>query len=394
MWMVGRYQVEKFNLVTKVPGMKQIFGVLGALTLLIQGAFPLMAHAEGSSIAAPTFEAVDSKSEIVTFKVSDPITPRKTFTLSNPDRVVIDLPRSEGSGMTLSKSSSKMVKSVRFGQFDATTSRIVLDVAVPVTIDEVTPGSPLTVKLTATKALPTVAAAGDKPVQSPEDMKPLIAIDAGHGGQDPGALGIHGTHEKDVTLNFARALAKALTNSGRYRVKLVRDEDKFIMLHDRVNIARKAQADIMISLHADSNPRPEARGISIYTLSATASDAEAAALADRENKVDVITGINLNTTDADVANILIDLTQRETMNKSTTLADAMVAALHPKINRLPSTHRFAGFRVLKAPDMPSVLIELGFLSNATDERLLLSPEYRDVVVASVLKGIDKYYKGQ
>ncbi len=374
--------------------MKQIFGVLGALTLLIQGAFPLMAHAEGSSIAAPTFEAVDSKSEIVTFKVSDPITPRKTFTLSNPDRVVIDLPRSEGSGMTLSKSSSKMVKSVRFGQFDATTSRIVLDVAVPVTIDEVTPGSPLTVKLTATKALPTVAAAGDKPVQSPEDMKPLIAIDAGHGGQDPGALGIHGTHEKDVTLNFARALAKALTNSGRYRVKLVRDEDKFIMLHDRVNIARKAQADIMISLHADSNPRPEARGISIYTLSATASDAEAAALADRENKVDVITGINLNTTDADVANILIDLTQRETMNKSTTLADAMVAALHPKINRLPSTHRFAGFRVLKAPDMPSVLIELGFLSNATDERLLLSPEYRDVVVASVLKGIDKYYKGQ
>ncbi len=377
--------------------MKQIPRIFLALTLLIQGAFPLAAYAEGASIAAPTFEAVDNQSEIVSFKVSDPIAPRKTFTLSNPDRVVIDLPSSEGSGMALSKSTSRLVKSVRFGQFDATTSRIVLDVVAPVTVDEVTPGAPLTLKLTATKALPagaTAAAATDKSAASPEDMKPVIAIDAGHGGQDPGALGVHDTHEKDVTLNFARTLAKALTATGRYRVKLTRDEDKFIMLHDRVNIARKAQADLMISLHADSNPREDARGLSIYTLSATASDEEAAALADRENKADVITGINLNTTDADVANILIDLTQRETMNKSTKLADMIVASLHPKINRLPSTHRFAGFRVLKAPDVPSVLIELGFVSNATDERLLLSPEYRDVVVSSVMKGIDKYYAAQ
>lgn len=361
--------------------------VFVVLAMLV--AVPVITRAEGASISPPTFELVDNQTEMVTFKTSDPISPRKVFTLTGPDRVVVDLPLSQGAGMALSKNAGTLVKAVRFGRFDDATSRIVLDMNVPVVVDAVTPGSPLTLKLVATKPVDTAAlaaASGKK-----EEKLPVVAIDAGHGGQDPGALGVHGTHEKDVTLNFARALAKKLNDSGRYRAVLTRDEDKFIMLHDRVNIARRAQADIMISFHADSNPREDARGLSIYTLSATASDEEAAALAERENKADVITGINLNTADADVANILIDLTQRETMNKSTKLADSIVANMHPKVNLLPSTHRFAGFRVLKAPDVPSVLMELGFVSNPTDERLLLSPEYRDVVIASVLKGIDKYY---
>ena len=229
---------------------------------------------------------------------------------------------------------------------------------------------------------------------SAEEKKPLVVIDAGHGGQDPGALGLHETHEKDVTLNFARALRSALLHTGRYRVLLTRDDDTFVSLVERVNMARKAKGSIFVSFHADSNPRPEARGLSLYTLSETASDDEAAALADHENKADVIQGMDLSNADADVASILIDLTQRETMNKSAVLANAVVESLHGKINRLPKTHRFAGFRVLKAPDIPSTLIELGFLSNVADERLLLSPEYRDLVVMSVARGIDRYLAGE
>jgi N-acetylmuramoyl-L-alanine amidase len=247
---------------------------------------------------------------------------------------------------------------------------------------------------------PAFAKAGAKPVENASpaapkiERKPLIVIDAGHGGQDPGAIGLHLTHEKDVTLNYARYLRKALLDTGRYRVALTREDDHFVMLPERVAIARKLKADIFLSFHADSNPRPEARGLSIYTLSETASDDEAAALAEHENKADIIPGIDLNKTDADVASILIDLTQRETMNKSAIFADAVVDGLHGKITKLQKTHRFAWFRVLKAPDIPSALIELGFLSNADDERLLLSPEYRDLVIDSVVKGIDRFRAGE
>ena len=205
---------------------------------------------------------------------------------------------------------------------------------------------------------------------------------------------MHDTHERDITLNFAQALSRALLKTGRYRTKLTRNDDHFVMLNDRVDISRKAKADLFVSFHADSNPNPDARGLSIYTVSATASDKQSEALAERENKSDIITGLDLNTTDANVANILIDLTQRETMNKSTSFADAIVASLDPHINRLGGTHRFAGFRVLKAPDIPSVLIELGFITNEQDERLLLSADYRDLVIASVIKGIDHYYAAQ
>lgn len=391
---------------TRAPSLPAVLMLAVMLAIAPVHSFAQELHVSGVSV-----EVADNHSEIVKFPTSAPVTPKKSFTLANPDRVVIDLPHAAGEKVTLpTQYSGKLIKNIRFGQFDPTTSRIVLDMNVPVTIANVTAGSPLAIELAPAAPLPEAAAPAAKsekeekaeaPVPpatkgkaEPEDMKPLIVIDAGHGGQDPGAMGVHNTQERDVTLNFAQNLRKALLKTGRYRVALTREDNRFIMLHERVNIARKAKADMLISLHADSNPRPEARGLSIYTLSATASDAEAAALAERENKSDIISGIDLNTTDADVANILIDLTQRETMNKSLTLADAIVANLHPKITRLPQTHRFAGFRVLKSPDVPSVLIELGFLSNATDERLLLSPEYRDVVLASVIKGIDRYYAGQ
>jgi N-acetylmuramoyl-L-alanine amidase len=371
-----------------------------SLGLLMGLSSPVQAQPVMSGVRV---EATPGGGEQLTFIANVPIVPGKVFTLANPDRLVIDMPHMQARGIGLPKAyKGALVKAVRFGQFDPATSRIVVDLSGPVTVVQTVPGKKLVVEIAPVGAatVPPPAsgrgsrsAAGNQstPALTPEDKKPLVMIDAGHGGQDPGAIGLHENHEKDVTLAFALALREALLRTGRYRVGMTREDDHFVMLTDRVAMARKIGANLFISFHADSNPRPEARGLSIYTLSETASDDESAALAERENKADIIPGIDLNTTDADVANILIDLTQRETMNKSARLADAIVAKLNPKINRLPKTHRFAGFRVLKAPDIPSTLIELGFLSNAVDERLLLTPEYRDLVVASVVKGVDRYW---
>ncbi len=400
---------------------------------------PPAARAE-AVISGVEVELLANGHERVRFISSMPIRPSKIFRLEDPSRVVIDIPNMPVTGVTLpSDYEGKLLTGIRFGQFSPKIARLVLDTPEPLAEVISKPGAPLVIDLApadathamveepATKpvaeAMPATlppaaiekknntkqsASTGVKPPVKPaakstakapapvssEEKKPLIIVDAGHGGQDPGAIGLHQTQEKDVTLNFARALRQALLRTGRYRVMLTREDDRFISLAERVNIARKANGALFISLHADYNPRPEARGLSIYTLSETASDDEAAALAEHENKSDIIQGIDLNTTDADVANILIDLTQRETMNKSALLADGVVDALHAKVNRLPKTHRFAGFRVLKAPDVPSILIELGFLSNPADERLLLSPEYRDLVVTSVLRGIDRYLAGE
>lgn len=336
----------------------------------------LLPAAAQAAIVGLTVESADNGSELLKFKATRQVEIKKYFSLSRPDRLVVDIARSDASGVVLPQSyRGRLLKAVRFGQFDGATSRIVLDVAVPSRIVATQGGALFTVEIA--------------PLEKAKP-KPLVVIDAGHGGQDPGATGLHKTIEKEVTLNYARGLKDALLATGRYRVALTRDDDRFILLQDRVAVARRLGGDIFLSFHADSNPRPAARGFSIYTLSETASDDEAAALAERENKSDIIPGIDLNTTDADVANILIDLTQRETMNKSAQMADAVVAALHGKVIRLEKTHRFAGFRVLKAPDIPSVLIELGFLSNEADERLLLTPEYRDLLIASVVKGIDRF----
>lgn len=345
--------------------------------------------------------------ERLRFATDMPLTPKKVFTLSGPDRVVLDLPTVRATGVAIPANyAGNLVRGVRFGQFDPLTARLVIDLAAPVTVVGTLPvpaqggkGPELLLDILPSGAVPVAAAPNvvvtapvvvPAPVTPPQEAKPLIILDAGHGGQDPGALGAHKTHEKNVTLAFAKAVRDGLLRTGRYRVALTREDDRFIMLPERVNIARKLKGDIFISLHADSNPRPDARGLSVYTLSENASDEEAAALAERENKSGIITGLDLNTADEDVASILIDLAQRETMNKSALLADTLVEKLHPKITRLPSTHRFAGFRVLKAPDIPSILIELGFLSNSADEKLLQSQEYRALVTSSIIATLDAY----
>ena len=220
----------------------------------------------------------------------------------------------------------------------------------------------------------------------------IIVIDPGHGGVDPGAIGRSGVLEKDITLRTARTLKRRLERSGRYRVVLTRDRDVFIRLRDRIAVARRHDADLFVSLHADSIRRAGIRGLSVYTLSEKASDKEAAELADNENKADLIAGIDLSAETPEVTDILIDLAQRETMNESVRFAAELVQELRRVTKLLRKTHRFAGFAVLKAPDIPSVLIEMGFLSNRQDERALRQEGYRARIADSVAQAIDRYFE--
>lgn len=218
----------------------------------------------------------------------------------------------------------------------------------------------------------------------------VVVLDAGHGGPDPGAIGVSGIYEKDITLAAVREIKRALEETRRYKVLLTRNDDRFIRLRDRVDFARRANADLFVSVHADSVSGRDVRGASVYTLSNRASDWEAAALAEKENKADLIAGLDLSGESSEVTNILIDLAQRETMNQSAGLAGHVVEHLADATGVLPNPHRFAGFAVLKAPDIPSVLIELGFLSNRSDERALQRSDNRKRVAAAVAKAIDAY----
>ncbi len=228
-------------------------------------------------------------------------------------------------------------------------------------------------------------------IPAPEPApKPLIVIDPGHGGIDPGALGSNAM-EKNITLAVAKQLRQQLLATGRFRVVLTRDKDVFVVLRDRFKIARDKGADLFISLHADSNPSTQARGASVYTLSDKASDAEAEALATKENKSDVIAGVDLSKENQTVTGILIDLAQRETTNMSSRFASILVNDLRNDTLMLNNSHRFAGFAVLKAPDVPSVLLEMGYVSSSQDEQLLTSAKHQKKLAASITRSIENYF---
>ena len=222
------------------------------------------------------------------------------------------------------------------------------------------------------------------------NKKKIIVLDPGHGGKDPGAIGYSGVYEKNITLAMAKELKVILEKEG-YKVHLTRSTDIFIPLRDRVKIARKYTADLFMSIHADSAVNRSAKGLSVYTLSETASDKEAAALAERENKADVVAGLNLLEHSKEVSDILINLAQRETMNRSSEFASFMVQEMRKSVKLRDNTHRFAGFAVLKAPDVPSVLLEMGYLSNRTEERLLKQKDYRRKLAVSTSKAVEKYF---
>jgi len=221
-----------------------------------------------------------------------------------------------------------------------------------------------------------------------------VVLDPGHGGVDPGATGVDGTYEKDLVLSLGKALRDALERSGNYTVVMTRDTDIFLSLKARVAVGRRAKADLFVSLHADSAPDSVVKGASVYTLSEKASDREAEALARQENQSDIIAGVDLSHESDIVTSILIDLAQRETKNLSAQFAAMLVSELGRQTKLIRNTHRFAGFAVLKSPDVASVLVELGYLSNRADEKQLLSAPYRTKLAQAVVKAVHEYFDWQ
>jgi len=221
----------------------------------------------------------------------------------------------------------------------------------------------------------------------------LVVLDPGHGGKDPGALGSRGTQEKTVVLTIAREVQKQLQAGGRYRVLLTRNGDSFIALRERVARAQAAKADLFLSLHADSHADPSVRGASIYTLSEDASDREAAALAARENRADaVVSGMRLAGTSDNVASTLVAMAQRGTVNDSRRLAETIVQTFAKGgVRLLPRTHRQAGFAVLTSPEIPAALVELGYLSNPQDEKLLTVRQHQMAIARALRASVDAYF---
>jgi N-acetylmuramoyl-L-alanine amidase len=334
------------------------------------------------------------------------------FTLADPYRVILDIPEvifklppKAGEG------GRGLIKAFRFGLMMEGGSRIVFDVTKPVRIDkafvmDAAAGDPARLVLvlvpTDREAFLRKIALDDKgnakPPKQPEpqaangDTRPVLVLDPGHGGIDTGTRAPSGEMEKDIVLDVAQRLRARIEKTGKYRVVMTRTDDTFIPLAERVDIARKAQASLFISIHADSLPHREgdAQGATVYTLSDKASDPEAAKLADEENRADVIAGVDLKSEPADVAGILIDLAERETKTFSLQFAHKLVAELKGGTRLHKSPIKSAGFRVLRAPDVPSVLLELGYVSNKDDLKSLMSDAWRDEMADSIAKAIDAY----
>jgi N-acetylmuramoyl-L-alanine amidase len=245
------------------------------------------------------------------------------------------------------------------------------------------------------RATPLIAAKPATPgnvAPAPGDTRPVIVLDPGHGGIDNGTKSAHGETEKSIVLEFALRLRDMIEKGGKYRALMTRTDDTFVPLADRVAFARAQHAALFISIHADALPRGEgdAQGASVYTLSETASDAEAARLAETENRADVIAGIDLTAEPDDVVDILIDLARRETKGFSVKLARAVIDSLRVVTRMHKNSLKSAGFRVLKAPDIPSVLVELGYVSNKDDIKSLTSPGWRERTAAAMAEAIDRY----
>ena len=345
----------------------------------------------------------------------------KIFTLPDPFRVVIDLPEVDWRlADNWKPNKTGIIQDLRFGLFAPGTSRVVLDVNRPARVRAVKilppAGSVKTYRIVidlaavtrtaffAAERRPFVSAiplpvprsaTPSVPAKPRSDKRRTVVIDAGHGGIDPGATGVSGLKEKALVLQYARELQRQLVASGRYRVFMTRNRDVFMKLSSRVALAQKAEGDIFISLHANTHPKRGVRGASVYTLSEKgASDAETKALADKENRADILAGVNLTNQTDDVSQILLDLTQRETMNLSKSLANIMVKELGRSTRLLNKTHRFAGFAVLKSLTVPSVLVEVGYMTNRSEESLLRSKAHRAKVSKAIIRAIDRYFKWQ
>lgn len=387
--------------------------LLGAC-LALGWASPTFANPKGSAdFAVATDAKLEQAGDVVrlTMALSRPIT-ISTSVIAGPDRIIVDLPSVNFQVQpSAARNSAGFVSAFRYGLFTPDRSRIVIDLSQPAIISRAEirtrsggfgelvielkrasrPEFLAAVRDTAAKRSETVTTVVE-PAPPAGDSRQVVVIDPGHGGIDPGAV-VTSIAEKAVVLAFGQALKDSLAATGRYRIVMTRDDDRFVPLGERVRMARAAGANLFVSIHADSlSQAQDVRGATVYTGSERATDAESARLAAKENEADAVAGLDSSEDVQDVAGILMDLAKRETRTFSSVFARNLVEKLggSVKLHKVPM--RSAGFRVLSAPDVPSVLLELGYMSSPKDAELLNSPAWRTQAVSAVHAAIDGYFE--
>lgn len=334
--------------------------------------------------------------------------PLKLAVMTKPDRVIVELPEVNFQlPPDFGRKPQGLIRSARFGLFAPGRSRIVIELAAPALpkaeVSEILGGAAFRLALsldpvsadTFQKAVQASAPLPEPRKEMPpvalSDKRPLIVLDPGHGGIDNGATGLGQSLEKDVVLAFAQALKAKLEETGKYRVVMTRDRDVFVSLGDRVKMAQKLGAALFISIHADTlSAAPSVRGFTVYTGSEKASDADAARLAEAENLSDQIAGVENEDETDEVAGILGDLTLRETRSYSHLFARTLVGQMSEGTKANKNPHRSARFRVLRAPDVPSVLLELGYLSSKTDAEMMKSPAWREQTTSTIANAVNAF----
>ncbi len=366
--------------------------------------FPLGAFA--TQIRNARLWRSDDKLRLV-FDLSGPVQ-YKTFSLTSPERLIIDL-----SGAGLSGDFSQLalknsgITSIRSGHFGKGDTRIVLDLAAPMQVNSFLlppqdgQGHRLVLDLSSATHAPRQIAAQPQPLVAPVDkVHPkrdiIVVVDPGHGGKDPGAIGSKGQREKDVVLSIAQLLAKRLKREKGFDVKLVRNDDFFVPLRKRVDIARQHKADMFISVHADAAPRLTASGASVYALSeGGATSATARFMAQRENGADLLgatTLLNLKDKDPMLAGVILDMSMNATIASSLQLGSSVLGSLQNITTLHQKRVEQAGFAVLKSPDVPSILVETGFISNTQDAQRLVTARHQQAVADGLFEGLKKYFE--
>ena len=364
----------------------------GLSLTLLAASKPVLAGAKNTLTGIRVSQSSEDHTRVV-FDLSGDIQHR-LFTLSDPHRVVIDLNDTRRSSVAkVSRNATNLMKGIRSAGKDNGRLRVVLDMKGKVRPRSFTlkpdgkSGHRLVVDLHATALSPTPIKTSEKERKKGKRLY-TIAIDPGHGGRDPGAIGKKGTREKDVTLSVAKKMKTLVNKTPGYKAILTRDGDRFVSLRNRVRKAREAEADLFISLHADSFHSPKVKGASVYALSLNGASSEAARwMAQKENASDLIGGISLDDKDDLIASVLLDLSQTATIQDSLELGSDVLSHIG-KVSRLNNSKvQQAGFAVLKAPDMPSILIETAFLSNPSEEKKLRNPKYQQKLARAVFSGI-------
>lgn len=357
----------------------------------------------------------DGRNDTISFSfaLSQPV-PFRVFTLNDPPRVILDFKEIDWTGFDkVAVNQSVGVKDLRFGIFRPGWSRLVMDLyrlVVPeqteMRVDETRGTATLDITMIAASqedfakfstqreedgwALPKAAETGKAKERQLGNRPVVVVIDPGHGGVDGGATR-DGYLEKDLVMQFALELEEALIRTGRYRAELTRRDDVFLSLPDRISVARERGADVFLSIHADALSEGNATGTAVYTLSDEASSEMAAELAAGHDRSDLLAGVDLKEQDDQIAGVLMDMARLETDARSEMLAEFMVNGIAQSVGRIRKRpHLGAGFTVLKAPDIPSVLIELGFMSNKSDLNNLLTQSWRDKVVLGVIDALDNW----